>query len=515
MIKETKEKYLHASHEAMVWEASVAGRPLRDLVQEIQTLYQNDDRPWIIGFSGGKDSTVVLSLVYAALLLLNKSSKPKKRVYAVSSDTLVETPIVKDMVGSVFDKINIQAQNDRLPISGHQVYPKPDQTFWVNLLGRGYPAPTTRFRWCTERMKIDPVSNFILDKVAKFGEVIVVLGSRSQESASRAQVIAKHKIDGSSLGRHTSLPNAYTFMPIEDWTADDVWQYLLSAPSPWGGSNTQLFSMYKGSNQGECPLVIDKSTPSCGNSRFGCWTCTVVNKDKAIHGLIESGEGWMMPLLKIRNYLWHTTQPENLSKYRNPKRRTGKITFSSSTSITEDGRYERKHIPGPYWLKYRKRWLRRLLLIESRLRRSGHEIELIGRDELQAIRQHWLWDPNEPDWSDSLPAIYRSVYPDAPIDWVQNDAGAFTAEDEKELRRLGEKHNVRAEMIMKLLETELSMSGLARRRGLTNKLQDVLSKDWQSMEDVGPERSKLDLRSVYRQKLDEISERLEAISNDN
>lgn len=511
----TRKQHPHASHEEMVLNASIAGRPLRDLVQEIQTLYLNDERPWIIGFSGGKDSTTVLSLVYIALLFLGKSHELKKQVYAVSSDTLVETPIVKDMIRNVLNNINNQTRKDRLPISGHKVFPKSDQTFWVNLLGRGYPAPTTRFRWCTERMKIDPVSNFILDKVAKFGEVIVILGSRSQESASRAQVIAKHRIDGSSLGRHTSLPNAYTFMPIEDWSADDVWQYLLSAPSPWGGSNMQLFSMYKGTNQGECPLVIDKSTPSCGNSRFGCWTCTVVNKDKAIHGLIESGEKWMIPLLKARDYLWHTTQSKNLSKYRNPKRRTGKITFSSSTSITDNGHLERKHIPGPYWLRYRKMWLRKLLLIESQLRRKGHEIELIGRDELQLIRQHWLWDPNEPDWTDSLPVIYRSVYPDAPIDWVQNDAGTFTAEDEQELRHLEKKYNVRAEMIMKLLEIELSMSGLARRRGLTSKLQDVLSKDWQSIEDVNSERAKIDLRSVYRQKLDEIGKRLEAISNDN
>ena len=145
----------------------------------------------------------------------------------------------------------------------------------------------------------------------------------------------------------------------------------LSAPCPWGGSNRQLFELYKGSNQGECPLVIDKSTPSCGNSRFGCWTCTVVTEDKAIHGLIESGADWMKPLLRIRNYLWHTTQSENTNRYRNPKRRTGLITFASSSTINDDGTAERRHIPGPYWLKYRRRWLRKLLLTERQLRDQG------------------------------------------------------------------------------------------------------------------------------------------------
>ena len=291
-----QEQFVFPDHLSMIQEFSLGNRPLVDLVREIQNIYCSDDRPWIIGFSGGKDSTCVLSLIYMALLQL-PAEKRTKHVYVVSSDTLVETPVVVDMIKRVIKLINEAAPKEGLPISAHSVVPKTDQTFWVNLLGRGYPAPNQTFRWCTERMKIDPVSEFILDKVAKFGEAVVVLGSRSQESASRAQVIAKHKIDGSALSRHSSLPNAYTYMPIESWSADEVWMYLMSAPCPWGGSNQELLELYKGSNQGECPLVIDKSTPSCGNSRFGCWTCTVVTDDKALHGLIESGANWMKPLL--------------------------------------------------------------------------------------------------------------------------------------------------------------------------------------------------------------------------
>ena len=55
-------------------------------------------------------------------------------------------------------------------------------------------------------------------------------------------------------------------------------------------------------------------------------------------------------------------------------------------------------------------------MIERNLRQAGQEMTLVGRDELQAIRQHWLRDPNEPDWHDSLPAIYADVYPDDEID---------------------------------------------------------------------------------------------------
>ena len=283
------ESFLYQSTKEQISELNIAGRPLRDLIFEIQSLYVEDDRPWVIGYSGGKDSTAILQLVYTALLML-ESEKREKPIFVVSSDTLVETPMVVDLVRRSIREINSYSEANDLPVEAHQVIPETDSTFWVNLLGKGYPAPTQTFRWCTERMKINPVSKFILDKVAKYGEVVVILGSRSQESASRAQVIAKHRIDGTVLARHTSLPNAYVYMPIEDWSADEVWEYLMSAPRPWGGDNRELLELYKGSNSGECPIVIDTSTPSCGNSRFGCWTCTVVQKDRAMESLVEQGE---------------------------------------------------------------------------------------------------------------------------------------------------------------------------------------------------------------------------------
>ncbi|EWH04020.1 DNA phosphorothioation system sulfurtransferase DndC [Halomonas sp. BC04] len=221
---------LFATQDEMVAAQSFAGRPLPDLLSELQTLYLEDERPWVIGFSGGKDSTVVLSLIYTAIEKLPAHER-HKHVYVVSSDTLVETPVVVDMISSTLEHINLRAKEQGLPFTAHQVVPKANETFWVNLLGKGYPAPTQSFRWCTERMKIDPVSSFILDKVTRHGEVVVVLGARSQESASRAQVIAKHKVDGSLLSKHSSLPGAYTYMPIEDWTFDEVWMYLLGAPA--------------------------------------------------------------------------------------------------------------------------------------------------------------------------------------------------------------------------------------------------------------------------------------------
>ncbi len=477
------ETFIYKSSEAQISGLTIAGRPARDLITEIQGLYKADSRPWVIGYSGGKDSTAVLQLVYTAILALPVAER-QKEVFVVSSDTLVETPLVVDMIRRTVSEVNSQAHESRVPLTAHQVTPKKDNTFWVNLLGKGYPAPTKSFRWCTERMKIDPVSEFILDKVADYGEVVVVLGSRSQESASRAQVIAKHRIDGSILGKHTSLPNAYVYMPIEDWTADDVWEYLMSAPRPWGGDNRELLELYRGSNAGECPIVIDTSTPSCGNSRFGCWTCTVVTSDKAMESLVEQGESWMQPLLDFRNLLAETTDPANKSKYRNYRRRTGKVTYArADLQDDSDGSKVKKHIPGPYWLSYRREWLERLLCIERDLREQGHDIELITREELHHIRKEWLNDPNEPDWEDSLPAIYAAVYGEN-LDWIQNDAGAFTKPDADLLDDLGEKHGVSGTLIQKLIELEVSMDGLAKRRGMADRINTLLNQDWEELEIV-------------------------------
>lgn len=455
--------------------AEIAGKTIWSYIEEIHGLYKADKRPWVIGYSGGKDSTAILQLVYLALLSLPEVER-QKPVFVVSSDTLVETPIIVNLITSTLEKIQSGANSQGLNLHTQQVMPKIKETFWVNLIGKGYPAPTKNFRWCTERMKINPVSEFILDRVAEFGEVVVVLGSRSAESSSRAQVIKKHKIEGKRLAKHVSLPNAYVYTPIEEWSADDVWEFLFTGSAPWGGNHQALFDLYKDSNAGECPLVVDTSTPSCGNSRFGCWVCTVVTKDKAMDGLIESGHTWLAPLQDFRNKLHHTTLPENKSEFRNFKRRSGKIT---TVGLDEDF----KVIPGPYWMSYRKELLRKLLEAQKEARIEDPQLELITFPELEEIRNAWKHDPNEPDWEDSLPKIYEDVMKDK-RDWAESDAGAFTKLDADLLLELQTKHKVPAALIMKLIELELSMDGLSKRSLIFDRIGKLLNRDWGVLDEI-------------------------------
>ena len=303
--------------------------------EEIRSVYLSDDRPWVIGYSGGKDSTTAVQMIWYALSELPVEQR-QKPVYIISSDTLVETPKIVDYIDTSLRRMNEAARRADLPFSAEKVQPDIRNTFWVNLLGRGYAAPSKRFRWCTDRLKIDPANQFILKKSAEHSEVIVVLGVRKSESVTRAQVMKLRRITGSLLSRHSTLPNAFVYTPIEDLSVDDVWTYLLQAPSPWGNNNRDLVTMYRNAQAGECPLVVDNTTPSCGNSRFGCWVCTVVQKDKSMEALVDNGEEWLEPLLEYRDRLASTQKPEMKNQLRDFRRRDGRVWLKRDGGIARD-----------------------------------------------------------------------------------------------------------------------------------------------------------------------------------
>lgn len=442
-------------------------RTLDDIYQEIREVYVSNQMPWVVGYSGGKDSTATLQLVWNAITALPIDQRTKT-IYVIASDTLVETPVIVDHLNTTLKKINDAALAQAMPFNAQKVSPQVTDTFWVNLIGRGYPAPNQRFRWCTERMKIQPANRFILDRAAEFGEVVMVLGGRKSESSSRAQVMtSKHsKITGSRLSRHHILSRAYVYTPIEDFTTDDVWIYLLQVPSPWGSNNRDLAAMYRTAQSGECPLVIDDTTPSCGNSRFGCWTCTVVTRDRSMEAMIDSGEDWMEPLLDFRDFLASTQDPAKKHLYREHKRRTGQVSIK-----------EGKLIRGPYRLEFCKDILRRLLETQNTIQREGPNSaqELITEAELHEIRR--IWRTERQDWDDSLPVIYQQAT-GRTLDWLQDDIGAFSGEEYRLLNQVCQDHDVPTDLVARLLEQERQMQGMHRRAGIFQRLDSVFNEEW-------------------------------------
>ena len=446
--------------------------------QQIREIYLTDSRPWVIGYSGGKDSTCALQLVWSALSGVANSA-PKKPVYVLSSDTLVETPVIVHYIDRALTQINDAAQAQNLPITAKKVVPDVHDSFWVNLLGRGYPAPSSRFRWCTERLKIDPANAFIREKVAEYGEIVMVLGVRRAESATRAQVMSLHRIKGSPLARHSTLPNAFVYAPIEQFSTDDVWTYLLQTPSPWGADNRQLLAMYRNAQAGECPLVVDKTTDSCGNSRFGCWVCTVVTKDKAMEAMVDNGEEWLEPLLELRDELASTQDPTQKSKVRDYRRRNGQVAFKTNSDDP---------IPGPYKMSFRKAFLRKLLEAQKQVNENappGEKTVLVQDEELREIRRIWRMESG--DWGDTVSSMVRSIL-SRDLRVQDDDSFHFDAEDGQILVGVCQDFDVPPELLAQLLEVERSMRGLKRRALVHQRINAVMEREWRSENDVVHER---------------------------
>lgn len=462
----------------MTSDSTTGSGRLGGLPTEIRQIYAADRRPWVVGYSGGKDSTTALQLIWSAIaeLPIEERTKP---IYVISSDTLVETPVVSKYIDISLERMEAAARAQNLPIVTHKVVPDVDRSFWVNLIGRGYPAPSRKFRWCTERLKIEPANDFIRSRVAEFGEVIMVLGVRSAESATRAQVMSLHRIKGSVLSRHSSLRNAFVYAPIAKFSTDDVWTYLLQNPSPWGNDNRDLVSMYRNAASGECPLVVDTSTPSCGNSRFGCWVCTVVERDKAMEAMIDSGEEWLTPLLEYRDMLAETQDPLRKHEFRDFRRRSGQVSFIGDTD---------RPMPGPYTLDFCRTLLKRLLQTQIDVAREAPAEEapiLIHEAELHEIRR--IWRTERGDWPDSVPRIVREVL-DRDLDWIAEDAVAFTADDGELLDAICAENEVPTELVVKLLDIERAAHGLKRRHAVHTRIEDAFRQDWRDLDTVLKDR---------------------------
>lgn len=425
---------------------------IQHLENEIIDQYLYDEhpsRPWIIGFSGGKDSTMLLQIVWNGL----KRIEPillTRQIYVVCNDTLVENPRIVKFINKTLKRIQKEANLNDFPIIVHQTMPNLENTFWVKLIGLGYPAPNKFYRWCTERLKIDPTTRFIKETTSMNEEAIILLGTRSAESSNRAASIKKHEVKGQRLRKHL-LPNVFVYAPIKDVTTNEVWQYLNQVPPPWGGTHKELVTLYRNANAGDCPLVIDDTTPSCGNSRFGCWTCTVVNKDKSMEGLIDNGEEWMQPLADIRNFLIETR--DNPEKYRQRERRDGSV-------------HER--FWGPYTFETRVEILKRILKAQK-LIEASEGIELITHQEMVLIQYYWFRDCF---FKTKVSQVYNRIFK-TQIDMSKQEE---KYKQESDLLKKSCKQEPKdVELIQDLLALQKTKTLMIRKRGLQSDIDNRLN----------------------------------------
>lgn len=442
------------------------------LIVTIQNLYLADDIPWMIGYSGGKDSTAAVQLVWMAIEQLPERDR-KKTIHIMNTDTLVESPVVSKWVDKSLKSMKDESEKKGLPFVPTKLIPDYNNTFWVNLIGRGYPFPRMKYRWCTDRLKIQPVNNFIKNKIVEHGEIILVLGTRKQESTRRNRTMTnleKRRVR-ELLSPNPTLANELVFSPMEDWSDDDVWSFLLQYKNPWNYSNMDLMTMYRGATaDNECPLQVDKSAPTCGKSRFGCWVCTMVEKDKSMEAMIlnDQEKEWMSILLEFRNEFGNE---EGDRERRSFRRIRGNL----------QGNYG-KLFHGPYKKEVREYWLERLLNIQKEIQENGPEefsdLELIRIPELQAIRRIWVNDKHEFD--DSLPKIYEKVVGKEFEDpeWIHYEN--FEAEEWNILKEVCKEmfpdEELAFEMMYSLVDVENKSSGVNQRKGILDSVNSIIGK---------------------------------------
>jgi len=266
------------------------------------TLRKYPDHIWEIGFSGGKDSTVVLHIVVEFLAnRIKKGLKTPRKVLVVYGDTLLDIPLIRLNALKILEdlkRFSKKKLNDIVDVV--IVRPNDGKDFFSMMIEKGYPPPHYRFRWCVRTLKIEPAINFINSVDTNF---IMISGIRNDESSSRSKNI-KNRRNNSS--RHIMIS------PIAKWKKDDIFQFLLTRTQPWNGEPyNNLLKAYLLESDLIC--TICSLSP---NVRYGCWTCTVIKKDRALEALSRIDQKWKI-IHETKELIRKVPKIKKLREYKN------------------------------------------------------------------------------------------------------------------------------------------------------------------------------------------------------
>jgi DNA sulfur modification protein DndC len=385
---------------------------MEQIKDEMRKVYTQTNKPICIAYSGGKDSSLLLTLLWEVLLEI-PSEKRTKKVHVITSDTLLEVPVMTEYINRTLMKIERKSKQQQLPIEVHCVKPKLKSRYFVKSLGRGtlISTPNTKHRWCTHALKIEPTHSMLKELIASAPVTIgddyslsLWLGVRVEESARRAQSIATFQLSEESLwANHTDFKEIQVFHPIKFVTADELWFYLLEKGTlPYGVSVDELAIQY-GEGILECGIKTSSDQGSaCGgsNGRLGCWSCGMVSgndpmllryiaEGKNYQGLLE----WKNLMLAMRNDIrYREVFPRQyynrIYKSQNQVEQVDLFNTDDSTKVLNHfetfKRADYEYAPGGMTLEGRRLLLEHLLYIEQR---DGHS--LIAEEEIEAILDQW------------------------------------------------------------------------------------------------------------------------------
>ena len=379
---------------------------------------------------------------------------------------MIENPIIKVYLSKMNKMIGEAAKRDDVPIRSFMVVPEADNTFWANVIGRGFPTPRMNgtFRWCTDRLKIKPSADKIKAVMQEENkEVVVLLGVRKAESIARKRRIEGREIINRLLNRHETIQDAYVYNPIVELTTDDVWDVLLSyngGQTPWGSDNSELVALYSDADSGECPFAgmgNSGQTQSCGQSRFGCWVCTVVKEDKSLNGFIRTGHRELIPLAEFRTWLMSI---RDVSEYREKKRRDGKVYETKSGDLGF----------GPFTWEARKLILTRLIETQKAI-----NYPLITLEELKAIDE--IWDKELDVSRRALVDLYYDLTGER-LPWDKYKETLIPEETIAQIEELCEKNDVPAELVRSMILTVHQTKNYSNPKIMRRDLEKLLNQQW-------------------------------------
>lgn len=420
---------------------------IEETKQLLKEQYLADDRPWVVTFSGGKDSSTVLHLTVEVIEELKKENKDKKTVYIVSSDTRVEMPVIDKYFHKKLDEIKKFINKNKLNMQVAVVSPESKDSYWPLLLGRGYPSPNQSFRWCTDRLKIKPATKFLTSLSTNNKSILMLLGVRSDESQARSESIEKRDRNHRGLVKHDNVPNAFVLSPVKDWTNPEVWSFLSTYKAPWGSHNDMMKLYDKGSGESDCNIALNPESPSCGKTRFGCWVCTVVSKDKSMENMLRNKEDqWMSPLHEYRNMLEEY-------RYDDKRRQT----------IRRNG--QKGH--GPFTMATRQLLFEELLKREQTILDKLEGKHLISDEDIIQIQKEWLHDGDFFESAINLANKYGRN--------IRHESNkAFSSKEQEYFKILCEENAIQIELMDKLIQTEHKYRHQLKRSGVFTDIEEIV-----------------------------------------
>lgn len=303
-----------------------------------------DGHPLIVGWSSGKDSSVLANLVLTASRNMVKQGIHTP-VVITHSDTRVENPIVRRIADSEIVKIRAYAQKHSLPVQVMVGRPSISQAWPTRVIGgRALPAfPSTRSDCATDWKIVVNERNMKLamQSFAKqdLCEPVICTGVRLGESAVRDAAMKARGERGDVPFRNQD--GRQMLSPIIAWELDDVWSFLgecnagvIEAYSDFAST----IEFYRDAGGTSCVVVSDMAMQGfnkpCG-ARGGCWACTPSGaSDRSMQNLIASDEeryGFMKPLAAIRDFLFATQYDWSRRHFVQRTIKDGYITIGADT----------------------------------------------------------------------------------------------------------------------------------------------------------------------------------------